>query len=381
MKVNSFRGKRYCTELLRKLVDIPSVFPYEEEALLFLEQELAALGLKPARFEVENGRFNLLCKIGSSSPRICLNAHIDTVPPSGESTPQARIEGDVMYGLGACDDKASIAAIVTAALEIASRADDLPVGVDILISVDEEHEARGVDSAIKQGYKCDFAIVGEPTELNVVRAHNGLLWVSLASRGAAAHGSAPWVGINAIDRMMEVIGNLREAISIFPPHPVTGPMSLNLGLIKGGDLPNRVPEICEAVVDIRLAPPVTLADVKTAIEPVFESREWLSYSYGKSKECLDTDEKSPLVGAIVEAAADLGIDSKVVGMRGWTEAESFATSLGIDAVVCGPGSMQQAHSSNEFVLVSQVQQAAELYVHAVEKVGARSCDCAQDDRV
>lgn len=369
MRANSSGGKKYCAELLRKLVDIPSVFPHEEEALIFLEQELAALGLRPARIEVDPGRFNLLCKIGAGSPRVCLNAHIDTVPASGESTPQARIDGDVMYGLGACDDKASIAAIVTAALEIASRADDIPVGVDILISVDEEHEARGVESAIRQGYKCDFAIVGEPTELNVVRAHNGLLWVSLTAGGVAAHGSAPWVGVNAIDWMMDVISDLKEVVSSFPPHPATGPMSLNLGILKGGDLPNRVPESCEAVVDIRLAPPVTLAEVKKAIEPMLKSREWLNYSYGKSKESLDTDEKSPLVGAIVKSAAELEIDSKVIGMRGWTEAESFATMLGIDAVVCGPGSMQQAHSSNEFVVISQVQRAAELYVSAVERLG------------
>lgn len=370
MKVNSSGGKRYCAELLRKLVDIPSAFPHEEEASVFLEQELASLGLKPTRIEVEPGRFNLLCRIGAGSPRICLNAHIDTVPQSGESVPQARIDGDVMYGLGTCDDKASIAAIVTAALEIASRANDMPTGVDILISVDEEHEARGVQSAIRQGYRCDFAIVGEPSDLDVVRAHNGLLWVFMVANGEAAHGSAPWVGINAIDRMMEVIGDLRKAISVFPPHPVTGPMSLNLGTIKGGDLPNRVPETCEAVADIRLAPPVALADVKKVIEPIFETREWLSHSYGKSKECLDTDEKSPLVKAVIESAADMGIDGKILGMRGWTEAESFSTMLGIDAVVCGPGSMQQAHSSNEFVLISQTQQAAELYVRAVEKVTA-----------
>ncbi len=369
MRANSSGARRYCVEFLRKLVDIPSVFPHEEEALLFLEQELAALGLRPTRFEVDAGRFNLLCRIGAGSTRVCLNAHIDTVPPSGKSIPQARIEGDVMYGLGTCDDKASIAAIVTAGLEIASRVDDIPTGVDILISVDEEHEARGVESAIRQGYKCDFAIVGEPTELDVVRAHNGLLWVSLIAKGVAAHGSAPWVGVNAIERMTEVIEDLKAAISVFPPHPVTGPMSLNLGTIKGGDLPNRVPEICEAVVDIRLAPPVTLADVKKAIEPVFERCEWLSYSYGKSKECLDTDEKSPLVGAIVDSAGELGIDSSILGMRGWTEAELFATMLGIDAVVCGPGSMQQAHSSNEFVTISHLQQAAELYVRAVEKLG------------
>lgn len=371
MRADSMRGKQYTAELLRKLVDIPSVFPNEEEALLFLERELAAFGLKPRRIDVEERRFNLLCRIGNGPVRVCLNAHIDTVPPSGGSLPQSRIDGDILYGLGACDDKASIAAIVTAGLEIASRQDEIDIGVDILISVDEEYNARGVESAIRQGYKCDYAIVGEPTGLDLVRVHNGLLWIELATSGVAAHGSSPWVGANAIDRMMEVVRDLRDCISGFPPHPITGPMSLNLGTINGGDLPNRVPENCKAVVDIRLVPPVTLDDARNAITPALESREWLGYSYGKSRECLSTAEDSPLVAALTGAAEDIGVMSKIIGMRGWTEAEAFATLLGIDAVVCGPGSMAQAHSSNEFVKISETQLAAELYVKTVEKLAGK----------
>jgi acetylornithine deacetylase/succinyl-diaminopimelate desuccinylase-like protein len=368
MKANSPMGKRYCAELLQKLVDIPSVFPNEEELTIFLERELATLGLQPQRIEVEEGRFNLLCRIGEGSPRICLNAHVDTVPANGASTPGARIDGDVMYGLGSCDDKASVAAIVTAGLEIASRAGEFGGGVDILFSVDEEHGGRGVEAAIAQGYKCDYAIVGEPSDLDLVRAHNGLTWITLTTHGVAAHGSAPWIGINAIDRMMEVVRELKEAISVFRAHPITGPMSLNLGIIKGGDLPNRVPESCEAIVDIRVVPPVKMADLQEAVRPLLDSKDWLSYSLGKTRECLDTPEDSPLVKTLLSAASDVGVESKIIGGRGWTEAESFRTLLGIDAVVCGPGSMNQAHSSNEFVSISETQRAAELYVRAVERL-------------
>ncbi len=153
MKANSPMAKRYCADLLTKLVDIPSAFPHEEECMLFLERELTTLGLRPERIDVEERRFNLLCRIGSGARRICLNAHADTVPPSGDSTPTARIDGDTLYGLGSCDDKASIAAIVTAGLELASRADELAYGVDVLISVDEEDGAKGVETAIRQGYR------------------------------------------------------------------------------------------------------------------------------------------------------------------------------------------------------------------------------------
>lgn len=368
MKANSPMGKRYCAELLQKLVDIPSVFPNEEEVMLFLERELSTLGMKPERIEVDPGRFNLLCRIGSGTKRVCLNAHADTVLPNGQSQPGARIDGDILYGLGACDDKASVAAIITAGLDLASRADEIGGGVDVMVSVDEEDGGRGAETAIAKGYKCDYAIIGEPSGLDVVRAHNGLTWLTLTAKGIAAHGSAPWAGANAIERMMEVVEELKAAISVFPSHPITGPMSLNLGMIKGGDLPNRVPESCEAVVDIRIAPPTKLADVEKALRPIFEAREWLSYTGGKGRECLNTPEDAPLVQAVLASAADMGVQNKIVGGRGWTEAESFRTLLGIEALVCGPGNMKQAHSSNEFVSISEVQRAAELYVRTVERL-------------
>lgn len=368
MKANSPMGKKYCAELLTKLVDIPSTFPREEEVMLFLECELTTLGLRPERIEVEEGRFNLLCRIGSGAKRICLNAHADTVPPNGESTPKARVDGDILHGLGSCDDKASIAAIVTAGLELASRADELSYGVDVLISVDEEDGAKGVETAIDKGYKCDFAVVGEPTNLDIVRTHNGLTWFGLVAKGVAAHGSAPWAGVSAIQRMMQVVDELKEAVAAFPPNPLTGPNSLNLGIIRGGDLVNRVPETCEAMIDIRVAPPQKLDEIDSVILPILNSREWLCYEQGKRREGLDTPESSPLVHAVLESARELGRDPRIMGGRGWMEAESFRTMLGIDAIVCGPGSMQQAHSSNEFVSISETQLAAELYVRTIEKL-------------
>ncbi len=192
-------------------------------------------------------------------------------------------------------------------------------------------------TAIEKGYKCDYAIVGEPSDLDVVPAHNGLLWLYLTSRGVAAHGSAPWAGVNAIERMMEVVEELRNAVSVFPPNDLTGPMSLNLGIIKAGDLPNRVPERCEAVVDIRLTPPTRLEQVREAVRPVLESRDWLTCESGKDREALSTPLDSPLVKAVLACAKELGVTSKIVGGRGWTEAESFRSGLGIDALVCGPG--------------------------------------------
>jgi len=368
MRADSPAGKKYCIDLLSKLVDISSVFPNEEEVMLFLERELSTLGLKPQRIEVEEKRFNLLCRIGSGSPRICLNAHADTVPVNGESTPNARIDEDILYGLGACDDKASIAAQVTACLDIASRIDEIGGSVDLLVSVDEEGDGKGVKAAIRQGYSCDYAVIGEPSDLDIVRAHNGLIFLSITTLGKAAHGSAPWVGVSAIDRMMELIGEIKEVISEFPSHQDTGPVSLNLGSIKAGDLPNRVPDRCDALVDIRLAPPAKVDKVLGAVREVLDSKEWASYTIDKLGETLDTPADSKLVRTVIESAEEFGLKPRVIGGRGWTEAEPFRTMLGIESLVIGPGSMNQAHSSKEFVSISETQLAAQVYVRIVEKL-------------
>lgn len=341
--------------------------------MLFLERELTALGLRPTRFDVEERRFNLLCTVGSGSPRVCLNAHADTVPPNGQSTPSARIEGDLLYGLGSCDDKAAIAAMVTAFLELASRADDLGGTADLLISVDEDGDGRGVRTALEQGYRCDLAIVGEPTSLNVVHAHCGMLFLNLTTSGVAAHGSNPSDGVNAIERMMALVDELRGAVTRFDPYPGIGEPSMNLGVIQGGDRPNRVPSQCAAQVDIRVVPTTRLADVYQAVEDVFAGKEWAHWNVDKEGESMETPVGSLLVQTVLSSAGSLGIESRPWYLRGWTEAEPFRTHLGIDAVVVGPGHILQAHSSNEYTSISQTQRAAALYADVVTRL------CRGDD--
>lgn len=340
--------------------------------MVFLEREYVTLGLRPKRLPVSEGRFNLLCTIGSGSPRVCLNAHSDTVPANGRSTPSARIEGDWLYGLGSCDDKASIAAMTTAFLDLASRAAEIEGTVDLLVSVDEEGDGSGVRSAIEGGYGCDCAIVGEPTGLDAVRAHCGLVFLKLETRGTSAHGASPWNGVSAVDRMWGLVDEVRGALAGFPTHPVVGAPSLNLGEIHSGDRPNRVPDFCEARIDIRLVPPMTVAETLEAVVAPVEAVDWAECRIEKTGEALDTPEDSPVIRAALESARSMGVDARSVGLRGWTEAESFATRLGIDAIVLGPGSIRQAHSADEFVSISQTQTAADLYAGAVERLcGAR----------
>lgn len=355
----------YCIRLLEKLVNIPSTSGHEGEIMLFLERELSRQGLNPRLMDLEPGRPNILCSLGTGFPRICLNAHADTVHPSGASVPQAKIDGDIMRGLGTCDDKASIAAMVTAFSYLAANQDRLTGRVDLLISVDEEDGGRGVESVIESGYTCDYAIVGEPTNLDIVHAHSGVLFLTLSATGASAHGSTPALGKNAIWRMTDLVREIEKAVTCFSAHPAVGPPSLNLGEIHAGDRPNRVPDRCLARVDIRVVPPADVSRVIREVEKVLADKDWASYEIERRWEPLDTPIDSALVKAILQAGDSVGVKPELIGWRGATEAEPFSTRLGAQAIVTGPGDLSQAHSSDEYVSIPQTQQAAQLYAESV----------------
>lgn len=360
----------YLTSLLTDLVNINSVFPDELKVMLRLERELQGLGLRPQRIPIAENRFNLLSRVGSGSPVLCLNAHADTVPPSGKSVPQAEIRGDILHGLGSADDKGSLVAMIGAIKAILESQTNLKGTLDLLISVDEEGGATGVRTAIQEGYRCDMAITGEPTSLQIVPTHCGLVFLDIITLGKATHGSIPFEGENAIDRMYELVAGLRRLVTDFPTHPTVGPPSMNLGILRGGDRPNRVPDRCEASVDIRLVPPTTVDQVLERIEAYFAGlTDYAEYTITKKGSTLDTPGDSRLMTQLGESAESVvGSRPQIRQWRGWTEAESFQTGLGIDAVVFGPGALKEAHSSNEFVLLTEVHQAARVYAQAAVSI-------------
>lgn len=354
---------RHIDDLLFRMVNINSVFPGEKELMLFLEQELTALGCDLLRYPVTESRWNLRARIGTGGPVLCLNAHSDTMPINGQSIPTARVEKGILYGLGSADDKAAITAMLAALKSIKESGSRLNGTVDLLISVDEEADGLGVRAAIDQGYRCNMAIVGEPSGLQITPVHAGLVFLEVVTHGKSAHGALPWNGENAIERMMSLVSELRVVMTDGPAHPMAGAPSLNLGRIAGGDRPNRVPDRCEAAVDIRFVAPTRERDVLARLEKFFAPRAGIAeYRITKVGGTLDTPMSSRLMSTLSAATAQvLGIEPVIAAMRGWTEADIFQSRLGIDAVVFGPGGIQQAHSANEYVRLDEVHQAARIY--------------------
>jgi len=349
---------------LEALVAIESPAPHEAALIDHVERELATIGMATRRYSLEPGRDNLLVSVGGTGPVICLSTHADTVPPSGDSQARLRREGARLYGLGACDAKGSLAAMMAALRAAHERG--FPGRLDLLLTLEEEAGGRGARSALDRGYTCDHVIVGEPTELQVLTAHPGLVFLELEARGKTAHGATPERGDNAIEKMTAFVAELRQRVTDWPTHEVLGSPSFNLGVICGGDRANRVPERCIAAVDVRLVPPATTDDIAERVQALLDEPRWRGITarivkYGGP---LATDSRSPSVRALQAAAKNAGGEAGVTHWRAWTEAEPFQARLGIDAVVFGPGSLAQAHTDREYVELEQVHAAAQIYLDA-----------------
>jgi len=359
--------EKYCINLLKKLINIESESGNEKKIMEFIEKELKSFGFETKRIYLEKDRFNILGKIGNGSPSICLNSHADTVNPLGKSIPHATVKNGKIFGLGSCDDKGGISAILTTAKEI-SKTPPKRGSLNIIISVDEEKGGMGVERVIKQGYKFDYAIVGEPSNCEIVRANMGILFLKLKTYGVSTHGSTPWNGINAIEKLFELVTKIKLFLKKYKKHNLVGPFSINLGVIRGGDRPNRVPDYCEGSVDIRISPPHKSKDVLKELRKIIKKFK-ADFEIIKLHEPMETEENSILIKILKEVYFDVTKRKIIIsGKRGWTEASHFRNMLGIDTVILGPGSMKQAHSANEFVKIEEVINCYKIYTNLVKKI-------------
>lgn len=361
-------------ELLRDLVALPSVNPLllppkdaragEERVVAYLESQARAAGLDRRRQEVHPGRCNLLLTLparGKARRRVVLAPHTDTVgaPEEGFCPRQT---GDRLYGRGTCDTKGSLAAMFTA-LCAAAESPTRPAETEIVLAalVDEEVGQTGSRALVASGFKADFALVGEPTRLRVVTAHKGDLWLSLETRGKAAHGAMPDLGRNAIHEMAGVVNLLltRYAANLRRQrHPLLGSATVSVGTIQGGAQPNIVPDRCAISIDRRTLPGETEATVRRELQALFRSRKLrVTILNSKDAPCpaLETDAGHPLVRQLLAAARQ----RQSCGVHYFCDAAVLAQG-GIPSVVFGPGDIAQAHTTDEWISLRSVERASEV---------------------
>ncbi len=365
--------------LLSDLVRIPSVNPHlgggagEGDLARFLTEFLRSLGLTPVVVEVKPDRPNVLATAPGKSGRrhLLFEAHMDTVSPStGQTEPFVpRLEGERLYGRGACDTKGSMAAILLA-LRAALASQRREGSVSVAFSMGEETGLEGIRHLAASGFRADGAVVGEPTGLDVVAAHKGVLRWRMTAVGKSAHSSNPQAGINAIGVMARLIRALDERLTPALEerrHPLLGSPTLSVGCITGGREVNVVPDRCVIDVDRRLLPGETWASVRAEIDALLES---LGRETPDLQVCVDspyletqgmeTPVDSQLVRTIEEAVRRIDGRHPVRGVAYCSNAAGLAAA-GIPCVVLGPGHIEQAHTSDEYVDIQQVVKAAAIY--------------------
>lgn len=307
---------------------------------------------------------------------LLFESHLDTVSIDGMTIPpfDPQITDDRMSGRGSCDTKASGAAML-AALRDAHLSGSLTFPVGLLFSVDEETGKAGIRAFADHQLSTlcvrpALAIIGEPTLLAPVIAHNGAVRWKIETRGLAAHSSNPANGRSAISAMMRVIDHLESNYipSLTACHPLTGRAQCSINQIHGGIQANMIPASCEIVVDRRLVPGERPEDVLPAVEAeldILRARNpdlevvQLAPFLDPAMSPLHPDE---LLAWLAPSLKSLGLDTSPQGMPYGTDASNL-TEAGIPSVVIGPGDIRQAHTKDEWIELSQVQKAHQFYLH------------------
>ena len=365
--------------LLQNLIALPSVNPAffsdpelhgEHRVAEFLASAARRHGLEVESQPVVPGRSNLLVRLTPRGPvrhRVLLAPHLDTVgDPAYALQLKPVVRDGRVYGRGACDTKGSVCAYFQSLLNVAA-AGHRPAHTEILFVglIDEENMQLGSRHFASHGPKSDFAIVGEPTGLEIVTAHKGDVWLRLRTIGRPAHGATPHRGRNAVTAMSRIVLALEteyaSELAARPAHPRLGRPTINVGRIDGGRQPNIVPAECIIDIDRRTLPGETETGVCREIRALLQ-RQGLKASFDTLRtspcEPLETNPDLPLVQALTRAAG-----RRITrGVHYFTDAAPLAAG-GIPSVVFGPGDIAQAHTEREWLAISQLEKS----IHILER--------------
>lgn len=263
--------------------------------------------------------------------------------------------------------KSGVAAFVTACIALADRLADSP-GVTLVITAGEETGCSGAEALVQANVKLGrigALVVAEPTGNQPLVGHKGALWLEAETKGVTAHGSMPEKGINAIYKAARAIAALQEFDFNVARHDVLGAPTLNVGTILGGLNINSVPDRALIGIDIRTIPAQDHAQI----------RDQLSSYLGpdvKLKILLDaksvwTDPYDSWIADVFHIAQSIdGTENKIAAAPYFTDASALMTTLGSPpTVIIGPGELALAHQTDEYCLVSRLEEATEMYAQIV----------------
>lgn len=366
--------------LLAEMIAIPSVNPEgdaggtiagEERMGAWMADHLRALGAEVEIRPLAPGRPNV---IGVFEPArraeatVVFVPHLDTVGVAGMTVPAFSLtrRAGKLHGRGACDTKGPTAALLWAlrrwTRSAASRAS--AVRWIVAATAGEEEGSAGAQALMQTGFRADFAVALEPTRLRVVTAAKGIVRVWIETRGRACHGSQPERGDNAVYRMLPLALGLRDVVApefASRRHAILGSASVNLGVMQGGKDINVVPDRCRVGVDIRCHPDLPVEEVLARLEKACgEFASQAAVRVHRTGPAFVTDRTNAWARRLRQAG------------HGWAKADWFCdanilSAQGIPAVAFGPGDIAQAHTHDEFIRETDLEDGAAAFLQFLNR--------------
>ncbi len=375
--------------LTQSLVRIPSVNPPGDEQDLaeFIDREFQSYGFSSRLVKIAPKRANIVASYqGRRAGRtILLNGHMDVVPIGDVSSWKydpfsATLKEGRIFGRGSVDMKGGLAAAMVAAKAFVDTHSNDFAGKIILTGViDEENAGLGTKNLVEDGIRADMAIIAEPTDGMIYRAHKGVLWFEITTKGVSLHSSQVKTGrtVNAIYKMTKVVNALENYLSELEKckDSLVGNPTISIGMIKGGTKTNVVADSCTITVDRRLlpneSPKKALAEIRKILSDLSKKDKNLQTEIRVvlEREGAIVDPNQEILNVTRDAAREVtGKSPRVTGCIATTDMAFLVNQGKIPTVVYGPGSLEQAHVANEFVEVAELVKAAKVYASVFERV-------------
>jgi len=374
--------KKRLIKLTQDLIGIDSQNPPGDESRIacFVKNYLQRLGIKAKIYEFAKKRSNVVATLkGINNKRsLLITPHLDTVP-SGQSWHFAplssKIRGNKIYGLGATDCKGNLAAALEAINSLVEDRITLEYNLIFAATADEESgSGLGLVPLLdKEILKPDAALVLDSDDFEIIIAQKGLMHIKVKIKGKKAHGAYPWLGINAIDKSLDILKELRGHRFSYKKNSYLRPATMNIGTIKGGDKVNVVADWCEFELDFRFLPEMSadglLKDIKRIIKKHtgnFSRKGGMPQNAAKIEiegiqKPYYIDKTHPLVNYLKKTIRKTKIKPQVKGSEGATVI-TFFQNKNIPAVATGFGCEGQAHVADEYITIDNLYKGALVLV-------------------
>ena len=301
---------------------------------------------------------------------LVIHGHMDTVPAGPlENWTHRPFEPEIvngrLYGRGACDMKGPVAALAETLILYTEQKHEKPLVM--LTTSDEESGCSGAEEVAKSGMLAGikFGVCAEPTSLNVLVGEKGLFWSRVTAKGKSAHGSRPEEGVNAIQICMDAIGILTGSPYPHEEDPLLGTPTLSIGEISGGIKVNVVPDRCQATLDMRIVKGQTPESMLKIMNQRLQAEGFadsarVEYIHGKP--AVRTPTESEIVDVAQDAVESATGERRSLGAATYgTDCSVLQPKVGILHVICGPGSIEQAHQPDEFIRIDELLSSVGIY--------------------